>query len=102
MTLHHHRVSARPDPGLDAHLAELQESRQRQLDAMPESDLDAVAAAYRGTVTRILDEVRTARRRVQEGRYGTCVRCDLEISAQRLELRPWVVMCTACSGRDRH
>ena len=64
---------------------------------MPSSNLDTVAAAYRATVERILHEVRTARQRVVAGLYGTCTRCDDEISLQRLQLRPWAGTCVRCA-----
>ena len=86
-------------PGeVDAYLSQIETARQRQLDAMPSSNLDTVAAAYRATVERILHEVRTARQRVVAGLYGICTRCDCEIPFQRLELRPWAAMCARCSS----
>ena len=78
-----------------------EEARRHQLDALPEVDLDPVAAAYRGTVERILDEVRTARRRVEDDLYGVCIACDGAISAERLQLRPWATACAACASTAR-
>ena len=82
---------------VDIYLSQIEVARQRQLDAMASSGLDVVAAAYRATVERILQEVRTARQRVVAGLYGTCTRCDGEISLQRLQVRPWAVTCVRCS-----
>jgi DnaK suppressor protein len=87
-------------PGeVDAYLSQIETARQRQLDAMPSTNLDTVAAAYWTTVERILHEVRTARQRVVAGLYGICTRCHGEIPLQRLELRPWAAMCTRCSSQ---
>jgi RNA polymerase-binding transcription factor DksA len=83
------------------YLADAEEARRHQLDALPEVDLDPVAAAYRGTVERILDEVRTARRRVEDDLYGVCIACDGAISAERLQLRPWATACAACASTAR-
>ena len=88
--------------GVDEHLAGLEAARQAQLDALPQTQLDEVAAAYRGTVTRILEQVRAARRRLSEGRYGICARCGTGIHPERLELRPWLITCTGCASADRH
>lgn len=57
--------------GVDEHLAQLEMARQAQLDALPLATHDLVAAAHRGTVARILEQVRVARRRVSDGQYGT-------------------------------
>lgn len=88
---------------VDPHsLAEIEAARQRQLDALPPSPTDEVAAAHRATVERILEQVRVARRRVSDGLYGICAGCGGEISVERLELRPWSVTCVRCAPRDRH
>lgn len=82
---------------VDAHLAEIETARQKQLDALPSFNRDTVTAAYRATVESILADVRAARARVAAGRYGLCTRCDGEIPAPRLERRPWVSRCTPCA-----
>jgi RNA polymerase-binding transcription factor DksA len=101
-----HSVSPRPDT--DTHLADLAEhlerfetARQKQLDAIPTTNLDVVTAAYRASVERILEEVRTSRRRLLAGRYGTCIVCADPIGVGRLELRPWATRCTRCTERPK-
>ena len=44
-----------------------------------------------------LDEVRRARRRVAEGRYGICETCGEPIPEGRLEARPWATRCVTHS-----
>ena len=83
-------------------LASAEEARQRQLDALPHTTEDLVARAHRATVVRILDDIRTARRRLADGRYGTCSACEQPISPERLDLRPWAHTCTRCSERLLH
>ncbi len=104
------RLMALPQPqgafpttpaGVDQHLARFEAARQAQLDALPQTPLDKVAAAHRGTVERILEQVRAARRRVIDGVYGICVGCGTGIPPERLELRPWLITCTGCASRDR-
>jgi RNA polymerase-binding transcription factor DksA len=90
-----------PPEEIRSYLADAEEARRRQLEALPEIDLDPVAAAYRGTVERILDEVRTARRRVEDDLYGVCTVCEGTISADRLQLRPWATACATCVSTER-
>jgi RNA polymerase-binding transcription factor DksA len=45
----------------------------------------------------MLDEVRRAQRRVDEGTYGTCEICGEPIPEARLEARPWATRCVAHS-----
>jgi RNA polymerase-binding transcription factor DksA len=90
-----------PPEEIDAYLAQAEEARRRQLEALPEVDLDPVAAAYRATVERILEEVRAARRRVEDDLYGTCESCDGAISPERLQLRPWATACATCASAER-
>ena len=85
---------------IDAHLAEIETARQKQLDALPAFNRDTVTAAYRATVEGILADVRAARRRLAVGTYGICTRCHGEIPAPRLERRPWVAMCTPCGRHE--
>jgi DnaK suppressor protein len=45
----------------------------------------------------MLDEVRRARQRVRDGRYGLCETCGEPIPDGRLEARPWATRCVAHS-----
>lgn len=83
----------------DASLAELEQARARQLESLPTTNLDPVTAAYRSSVTRILEDIRSARDRLAAGLYGVCLRCDAHIADARLELRPWATTCTDCDRR---
>lgn len=86
---------------LDRHLSLLESARQAQLDDLPRQPRDVVASVHRETVTRILGEIRAARRRLEQGVYGFCERCESAIDPERLELRPWLLTCTGCSSRAR-
>lgn len=98
-----HSVSPRRDTDMNLadHLEKFEIARQEQLDAIPTTGLDVVAAAHRVSVQRILDEVRTARRRLEDGWYGFCIDCADPIAVGRLELRPWATKCTRCTERPR-
>jgi RNA polymerase-binding protein DksA len=42
---------------------------------------------------QVLAEIDAALKRIEEGTYGTCVRCGKEISPERLEAYPWASLC---------
>lgn len=43
-----------------------------------------------------LEAVDDALGRLDDGTYGTCVRCGQPIAAERLEALPWAAHCIAC------
>lgn len=45
-----------------------------------------------------LSQVRLALGRLAAGDYGYCTRCDEEISAARLDVRPEAPTCISCAG----
>jgi DnaK suppressor protein len=102
-TMTAHSVSPRRQTSTDLadHLEKFEIARQQQLASLPTTNLDVVAAAHRASVERILEEVRTARRRLEEGSYGYCVSCADPIAVGRLELRPWATRCTRCVERPK-
>jgi DnaK suppressor protein len=38
--------------------------------------------------------------RIQQGRYGTCVKCSKRIPQERLEALPYAVMCIDCQKSE--
>ncbi len=44
----------------------------------------------------LLRDVKAALRRVHDGSFGTCIECDLAISAKRLAAVPWAPRCIQC------
>lgn len=90
-------VHPTPDADLLRQLTDLEAARSQQLQAMPDTDLDAVLSARRASTERVLQDVRTALQRLAEGRYGICTGCDRPISAERLELRCWTTTCVGCA-----
>jgi DnaK suppressor protein len=46
-----------------------------------------------------LQKLEEARVRLEEGTYGTCAECDLEISEARLRALPFALLCIACQSR---
>ena len=48
-------------------------------------------------VSREIASVKRALGRIEDGTYGTCVRCGGEIGAARLEARPEAALCIDCA-----
>lgn len=44
-----------------------------------------------------LQRISSALRRVHEGNYGICVKCDEDIAAKRLEIDPAALLCIGCA-----
>lgn len=57
------------------------------------------AAALAGQARRQLAEIDAALARLDEGRYGACVRCGEPIGAGRLSVRPAAATCINCAAR---
>jgi len=47
----------------------------------------------------MLDTIERALRRVDDGTFGVCARCQKEIGATRLEAVPWALRCIHCQQR---
>jgi RNA polymerase-binding transcription factor DksA len=46
-------------------------------------------------------DVVRALEKLDEGTYGLCDRCGALIPEERLEARPWSVLCVRCASRRR-
>ena len=58
-------------------------------------DRETVPALIASTRQALADTTQ-ALRRVAEGQYGTCERCQSEIPLERLEIRPHARFCVPC------
>ena len=43
-----------------------------------------------------LQSIRLALQRIDDGTYGTCLRCEESISSKRLNVVPWASFCIKC------
>jgi DnaK suppressor protein len=43
-----------------------------------------------------LKNVQSALRRIDEGEFGVCLRCEEAIPERRLKALPWAAYCVAC------
>ena len=55
--------------------------------------------ASHGQLQAMLADVHRAQVKLAEGSYGQCDRCGVEIPAERLEARPWAVLCIMHAAR---
>jgi RNA polymerase-binding transcription factor DksA len=96
------RILAEREDRLQAELAELTKppgevgtisfgKRVGEGTAMAVDRLTAVSAQEH--LLAILDDVRRARQRVEQGTYGLCEVCGERIPDERLEVRPWAIRC---------
>lgn len=46
--------------------------------------------------SKLLKEVNAAMKRVEEGSYGICLRCEEEIPEKRMKAVPWAAYCVPC------
>jgi DnaK suppressor protein len=79
---------------------------QKSADAIDEVQLAAdreLAIRNLDRESRLLRNVEAALARIRSGTFGTCGRCDEEISPKRLNAVPWAPFCIACQeAADRH
>jgi|1185.fasta_scaffold148978_1 DnaK suppressor protein len=71
-------------------------------DPGDESVADLIGDLDRAEVARELDELRNieaAKRRLEEGSYGECIDCGLDIGYGRLRANPSAVRCIICQTR---
>jgi C4 zinc finger domain protein, dksA/traR family len=47
-----------------------------------------------------LKQINSALLRIQEGKYGKCIKCKKEISLERLEAIPYALKCIQCQESD--
>ena len=94
---------------LEGMLAEL-EGRRRRIDQDLDDPLDPDSSeratqieddvsleGEAGLVAREIASVKRALARIEDGSYGTCVRCGEEIAPARLEARPEAALCINCA-----
>ncbi len=113
------------DDDLRALREELQRRRRSLLDTVRRAaaELDALRAAERDpefeegaqseheqfTLARLSENQRrelamidAAIARIDEGEYGACIDCGLDIDPRRLAALPYALLCTECAqGRER-
>jgi len=99
---------------LEAKKAEIAASLRNRDEIAIEKTADAIdevqLAGERELAIRNLDResillrnVRAALARIADGSFGTCLHCEEEINAKRLNAVPWAPFCIRCQeAADRH
>jgi DnaK suppressor protein len=92
--LHHENPGSLEDESeerrIDNHLAETATATlDRELDYTLEEN-----------ATRELKAIDEALARIEDGTYGTCVRCGQPIAPERLEAIPWAPLCIDDKRKD--
>lgn len=95
---------------LEAQLEEIQRNSQTESEdtGLHEDFADAGTSTFererdlsiRNNVLDLLDQVKRALNRIDEGNYGTCENCGRPIDAARIKAFPRVLMCLDCKRRD--
>lgn len=49
--------------------------------------------------SRLLSQVRSALRRMDDDNYGVCLHCEEDISIKRLNAVPWTAYCISCQEK---
>jgi len=55
--------------------------------------------ALESNIQNLLDKVNAALEKIDEGTYGICDSCNIEINENRLEALPWASLCRDCQDR---
>jgi RNA polymerase-binding transcription factor DksA len=62
-----------------------------------EREVDEVLEGMGQSGLAEIEKLRAALARIEDGTYGTCVRCGAEISAERLDVLPATPFCRNCA-----
>jgi RNA polymerase-binding transcription factor DksA len=62
-----------------------------------EREEDEVLEGMGQSGLREIEKIRAALGRIEDGSYGTCVRCGADISEERLDVLPATPFCRSCA-----
>ncbi len=79
-----------------------------QVHRMPSDMADIGAEAFEQELTLnllgnekgVLEQIKAALKRIEEGGYGRCKGCGKEIPEARLEAIPYAARCVKCTSRE--
>ncbi len=69
--------------------------RVSRIDAIQQQEM---ALAGQRRRQELLIKIEHALRRIENGDYGYCIKCEEEIATKRLELDPTILTCVRCAG----
>ena len=82
-----------------AEVVELDQSKVGRLSRMDAMQAQAMAQASEQRREQTLRRIDAALKRIDDGDYGYCLKCDEEINPQRLEFDPTVTLCIECANK---
>jgi DnaK suppressor protein len=80
-----------------AHYAERESDSRAQMDS--ERDLEFALDARESAELQVID---AALKRIEDGSYGVCVDCGVDIPAARLHVAPETSRCIQCQEKAEH
>lgn len=81
-----------------AAVVELDQSKVGRLSRMDAMQAQAMAKAAGQRREASLRRITQALKRVDEGEFGACEKCDQPINPKRLEFDPTATLCIACAS----
>ena len=64
-----------------------------------EIENDEVLEALENETITTIDDIKNALKRMEEGSYGSCAVCGIEISEERIKALPYTDKCFECSSK---
>ena len=86
------------DPAAVVQLDQTKVGRLSRMDALQAQAMAKASGQRRATQLREID---AALRRIDDGRYGDCERCEEPINPRRLEADPTARLCIDCASNSR-
>ena len=90
-------ADAGDDPAAVVQLDQTKVGRLSRMDALQAQAMAKASGQRRATQLREID---AALRRIDEGSYGECQRCEEKINPRRLEADPTVRLCIDCASKS--
>ena len=82
-----------------AAVVELDQSKVGRLSRMDAMQAQAMAKASSQRRVEMLQRITVALKRIDDGEYGLCAKCDEPINPKRLEFDPTVLLCINCASQ---
>jgi len=85
-----------------AAIVELDQSAVGRLSRMDAMQAQAMAQASGQRRDEMLQRITAALKRIDDGDYGVCLKCDEPIIPKRLEFDPTVLLCVDCASESEN
>jgi DnaK suppressor protein len=85
-----------------AAIVELDQAKVGRLSRMDAMQAQAMAQASGQRRDEMLQRITAALKRIDDGEYGVCLKCDERINPRRLEFDPTVRLCVDCASKSEN